>query len=145
MKILLNCLTILFIFLTVSACKNNIVHGKVLSPEMIEKIKNNHPSKEEVRRLIGEPTFINEGKWYYINTLSTKRVFLKPALVKEEVVIVDFKNNLVNEVNIIDKSADLQNIKMVKDIEDPKGYRPNKFQEAIYNLQRFKANPRHKF
>jgi len=134
---------LIFTLLLIPACKSKVIHGKVINPQIIEKLR--HANKEQVKKLVGEPSLIADGKWYYIYTISEQRAFLAPKLVKEEAVIINFSKDHVSDVNSIDKSEDIKNIKVQKDIEKTKGFVPNKFQEVVYNLQRFKANPRHKF
>jgi len=95
--------------LLTSACGPKISNGGYVRDDDIkDKIVVGKSTKEDVHTNLGSPSaqssFGNES-WYYITSRQETVAFLKPQIVKEDVIQIEFDNaGVVKAVNNYDKS-----------------------------------------
>ena len=76
-------------------------HGKALTKDVLNKLKINKTTKEDVIELFGNPssssTFDNN-TWYYMSLQKKGTSILKPKITDQEVIQLKFKNNILIEI-----------------------------------------------
>jgi outer membrane protein assembly factor BamE (lipoprotein component of BamABCDE complex) len=132
MKIKIKLLYNIIIILFLSSCVA-VNRGKILDKEEISKIDIGLTNRENVVNLIGFPSFksnFDKDKWVYYAYKTRKILFLKPTLIEQEVLILEFdgesdivKNMFLytinsNEYKLYDNSTslDVNDSNVIKDI-----------------------------
>lgn len=132
---------VIFVVVLVSACTIKTQdHGYDFNNEDLKKLKVQRPSKEEVRRIMGEPSVISSidtNSWYYISLKTKNIAILKPKISKYKVLELKFdKKDRVYEV--IDYSNDkIKKLDFNKWESPSRGSKDDLLQDFIYNMGRF--------
>ena len=64
--------------------------------------------KEDVKNLIGNPSFVINDVWYYATTVKKHRAFFPPQVLTHEVYALSFADNTVTDIKHITEK-DIQN------------------------------------
>ncbi len=106
------------------ACSTTVNHGIIIKPNDISAIKLNLTRREDVRTIIGEPSFIWQEKWYYISTIVKQQAFFTPKIIKHDAYAISFQGDVVSVIEHFDeKDIKHQKIKIQKiKVEKPNLY-----------------------
>ena len=88
----------IFIILFFVACSTTVNHGVILKDKDISAIKINLTRAEDVRTILGEPSFVWNEKWYYISSTTRQRAFFKPKVEKHNAYAISFHKNIVSQI-----------------------------------------------
>jgi len=94
---------ILILFL-ISACSTTVNHGLVIKENDVSAIMPNVTRREDVRTILGEPSFIWNEKWHYVSTKKKYRAFLLPKIEKHDVYTISFNGDIVQDIKHITES-----------------------------------------
>lgn len=90
------------LLLTLTACSSTTnIHGSLIKPADVDKLRVGVHTKQEVIRLLGTPSTVstlNEEKWYYITDVTVTEPLKRPYLKERQVFGVSF-----NKENKLDK------------------------------------------
>lgn len=93
---------VLGLALLLTACAGTTqIHGSLVKPADIDKLRIGVHNQQQVMRILGTPTTIstlNEEKWYYITDVKIKKPLAKPELKSRQVVGLVF-----NKEGILDR------------------------------------------
>ena len=84
--------------LLITACSTTINHGIVIKDRDISAIKPQLTRTEDVRTILGEPSFIWKEKWYYVSTATKQRAFFTPQIEKHNAYAISFRGNTVSKI-----------------------------------------------
>ena len=90
----------IFVMLLLLACSTTANHGVILKERDISAIKINLTRAEDVRTILGEPSFIWKAKWYYISSVTKQRAFFNPKLKNTKPMPYHSKTVLFRKLNI---------------------------------------------
>ena len=93
---------LLLIFLV--SCTTNSTHGVILPENNISAIIPNITRREDVRNLLGSPSFVVEEKWHYATTVKKYRAFFLPKVLKHDVYVISFQDDVVSNVEHVVES-----------------------------------------
>ena len=88
----------IFIILLFVSCSTTVHRGVILKENDISAIKINLTRSEDVRTILGEPSFIWKEKWYYISSTEKQRAFFNPKIEKHESYAISFNSNTVSQI-----------------------------------------------
>lgn len=129
------------IFLALGACSPKVdAGGYVNETNVKEQIFPGKTTREEVQNLMGSPSsqssFGNE-TWYYITNRKEGYAFLKPEVVQQDVVSIEFDQaGIVNKVESYDRNSG-QEFDLVKRTTPTEGHSLGFFEQALGNVGRF--------
>lgn len=93
---------LLGLLLTLTSCAGTSqIHGSLIKPADVDKLRIGVHSKQQVMRLLGSPSTVstlNQEKWYYITDITVTEPLKKPYLKERQVFVVSF-----NEEGKLDK------------------------------------------
>jgi outer membrane protein assembly factor BamE (lipoprotein component of BamABCDE complex) len=79
------------------------VQGNVVDPDLLSQIKPGEIKKEEVQALIGTPSSVSpfdQNTWYYISKSTRRFAFLKPEILEQKVIEIEFdKKGMVTAIH----------------------------------------------
>ena len=84
-----------FLFLLSSCSQNQVVDGQYPPQYNLKEIIVGDHSKDDVLDILGTPSTIpsfDKNKWFYIEITREKIAFLKPKLINQKVLQIDFDN-----------------------------------------------------
>lgn len=84
-----------FLLLVLTSCVTTVEHGVIIKERDLSAIMPNITRKEDVRTLLGEPSFEWKAKWYFISTKKSYRAFLAPKIEKHSVYVFAFVDDVV--------------------------------------------------
>jgi len=92
-----------FLALTVGACSVPVdPRGNLPTEAQLSQIKPGVTDKASVTRILGSPSTVaafDTDTWYYVSQKTKEVAFLKPELLDQEVLIVDFdKKGVVSDI-----------------------------------------------
>jgi outer membrane protein assembly factor BamE (lipoprotein component of BamABCDE complex) len=93
------------------SCATNVTHGVMLPENNISAIIPNITRREDVRNLLGSPSFIVEERWHYATTVKRYRAFFLPKVLKHDIYIISFQGEVVSNVEHVAES-DIQKEKV---------------------------------
>ncbi|MGV2432168.1 MAG UNVERIFIED_CONTAM: outer membrane protein assembly factor BamE [Rickettsiaceae bacterium] len=140
-KILL--LTLVFIL---SGCQSVNRRGIYLEDEKIKQIEGGQISREQLVYTIGQPTLkpdYSPDTWYYVSRTLANKSWSKPSLYRQRVVKITFKNDIVENVEVIDTKKH-PNVTIADDFTVSKGTEENPVQTFVKNFGRFNKTNRNK-
>lgn len=83
----------------------DIIHGYPEDESIVSKLKIGMTTKDAAVELLGDPSTkstFNSNIWYYISTQMKSVGFLRPEIVREQVMQLNFKGNVLQEVTFFD-------------------------------------------
>jgi outer membrane protein assembly factor BamE (lipoprotein component of BamABCDE complex) len=86
------------------ACSTTTKHGIIINEKDISAIKINLTRIEDVRAILGEPSFIWKDKWYYVSSATKQRAFFNSKIEKHEVYAMSFQNKTVSQIEHFTKA-----------------------------------------
>jgi len=89
---------IFIILLFVISCSTTINHGVILKKNDISAIKINLTRTEDVRTILGEPSFVWKEKWYYVSSATKQRAFFNAKIEKHDAYAISFHNKTVSQI-----------------------------------------------
>lgn len=95
------------------ACSTTANHGVILKARDISAIKINLTRAEDVRTILGQPSFAWKEKWYYISSTTKQRAFFNPKIEKYEAYAISFQNSIVSQIEHFTKE-DIQHTEIKK-------------------------------
>ncbi len=99
-------LIMMLIFLT--GCKQKTSSGVFLSPQELKKIEECKQKKcpvHEIYSTVGFPVIEEDNRSYYVGTHSERMAFLRPKIIKSEIVELILSKNQLLENSIIHKNT----------------------------------------
>ena len=84
-----------FLFLLSSCSQSQVVDGQYPPQYNLKEIIVGDHSKDDVLDILGTPSTIpsfDKNKWFYIEITREKIAFLKPKLISQKVLQIDFDN-----------------------------------------------------
>ena len=110
-------IAIIFTLLLLVSCSSMYTktRGYFLYPEDLEEIKVGLTNKDNVLNILDNPSlysFMTDNRWIYISYKIEEKMFFKPKLVDSNVVVIDFEDDIVKNLQII--KIDKKNIKMIE-------------------------------
>ena len=84
-----------FLFLLSSCSQSQVVDGQYPPQYNLEELIVGDHSKDDVLDILGTPSTIpsfDKNKWFYIEITREKIAFLKPKLISQKVLQIDFDN-----------------------------------------------------
>jgi len=118
--------------------------GFAPTPGSVEKLEVNSQSREDVVRLIGSPSSVstfNPNVWYYISQKQETWAFLKPVMLEQDVLQLNFNESgrlqAMKKYNL----ADGKDIDMVSRITPTAGKELTILEQIMGNVGRF-SGPR---
>lgn len=133
---------LLFIILLIplTGCKMMHTHGNFIDENTIHKIKETHPTKNELINLIGTPILMpnnSDDTWYYVYRLMSKRAWLQPEVMQQIIVKIQFdKDNIVQDIELIENMQN-EHIAIINDKTKTLGKEENSINTFIKNIGRF--------
>ncbi len=103
----------ILILLLISACSTTVNHGLVIKDSDVSIIVPNLTRREDVRTILGEPSFIWNEKWHYVSTKKKYRAFLLPKIEKHDVYTIVFNGDVVQDIKHLTES-DIQSTQIGK-------------------------------
>ena len=103
-----------------ASCTTTTIHGVIIQPEDISVIIPNVTRMEDVKTLLGQPSFKWKEQWYYVNTVKEYRAFFMPKVKYHNMYIIAFNKNIVlnvehfTEKDIVNKKVEMQKIQTQK-------------------------------
>jgi outer membrane protein assembly factor BamE (lipoprotein component of BamABCDE complex) len=96
-------LAIALLALTLAGCDVPVdPRGNLPTPEQMSQIKPGVTDKATVTRILGSPSSVaafDDSTWYYISQKTKVVAFLKPELLDQQVLIIDFdKKGVVRDI-----------------------------------------------
>ena len=96
----------LLAIIVLSACQPTIHNqGKKIDQDELNMVKKGVHTKQEVEQILGSPSTVStfsDMKWYYIYKKTTASAFLKPEIVEQDVVVLEFdSNNVLAKITIL--------------------------------------------
>ena len=88
---------IVILFL-ISACSTTVNHGLIIKEDDVSIIVPNLTRMEDVRTILGEPSFVWNEKWHYVSTKKKYRAFLLPKIEKHDVYTISFSGDVVQDI-----------------------------------------------
>lgn len=93
-----------------SACvQQQVQHGHVLRPHMVERLSEGTSTKRDVAMLLGSPTLtgtFDDNTWYYITETVEKEALEENEVVARKVLQITFnENGTIEYMNTFDKTA----------------------------------------
>ena len=92
---------VILILLLVSACSTTVNHGLVIKENDVSIIVPNLTRREDVRTILGDPSFVWSEKWHYVSTKKKYRAFLLPKIEKHDVYTIAFNGDVVQDIKHI--------------------------------------------
>ena len=89
---------IFIILLFVISCSTKATHGVILKEKDISAIKINLTRAEDVRTILGEPSFVWKEKWYYVSSVTKQRAFFNAKIEKHDAYAISFHNKTVSQI-----------------------------------------------
>jgi outer membrane protein assembly factor BamE (lipoprotein component of BamABCDE complex) len=89
---------IIFILFLLASCSRTITHGVILNERDTSAITPNLTRQEDVRTLLGNPSFKWNEKWYYASTKKRYKAFFLPNVEKHDVYEIAFENGVVSQM-----------------------------------------------
>jgi outer membrane protein assembly factor BamE (lipoprotein component of BamABCDE complex) len=128
-----------FIFAaSLSSCVDNInLHGTKLKAQDLDKVKTGISKKNDVFKAIGAASIESENIWYYIYFKKNSVGFLKPELIEQEIIEIEFADNdKVQNIKHYSKD-DAIKVAYVKRITPEEEKRVSIFRQILGNAGRF--------
>lgn len=137
--IFMRILAIFFIIISLSSCtKTEIKSGYAEKMEDITSIKTGMTEQQVIDNL-GYPSLTNDfgnKTWYYISRNSEKIAFLRPKIISQHIIAVEFKDGIATNINKYDekdsKNIMISNVK-TKDLDKE----PGAAKQLFGNIGRF--------
>ena len=111
---------LIIITIILSSCTTTNHHGIIIDENDIKAIKPQITRMEDVKNILGTPSFIWKEKWHYISTTVTQKAFFKPKIIQHNAYVIAFKNKTVSNIqhydinNITHTQIKKQKIKFTK-------------------------------
>lgn len=105
-----------------SSCVATVEHGVIIKERDISVITPNVTRREDVRNILGEPSFEWKAKWYFVSTKKSYRAFLNPKVEKHTVYAVAFVDDVVISIEKYTQD-DIKTTPLI--LEDIKVTKPN--------------------
>ena len=129
----------------VGGCDNNMeARGFAAPPGSVEKLEINAQSREDVVRLIGNPSAIatfNPNIWYFISQKQEQFAFLKPQVREQSVLQLTFNESGRLQAIKNYEMKDGQDVAMVARITPTAGKELTVLEQLLGNIGRF-SGPR---
>lgn len=129
-----------------SGCQSVNTRGTFIDDNMLDQVKGQKLSKDELLYTLGTPTLkpdYSANKWYYVSRTVRNKAWAEPKLIKQRIVEIVFKDNLVDEVNVMDRKYQ-PNVPISKDATISKGTEENPLQTFVKNFGRFNKSKKGK-
>lgn len=90
---------IAFSFFGLMSCATKVTHGIILEDRNLAVVAPKITRKEDVKTLLGSPSFIFDNKWYYVTTIKEYRAFFTPKVLKHDLYEISFSDETVDSIN----------------------------------------------
>ena len=114
--------------------------GYVKDAQWKEKIMLGTTTQDEVLTNFGSPSArstFGSDSWYYITSRKEAYAFLKPEIVEQEVVRIDFdERGIVSQVETFDKNQS-KDFELAKRVTPTEGHALGFFEQILGNIGRF--------
>lgn len=99
---------LLFVSFLFVSCSRTVTHGVIFNERDISAIIPNLTRQEDVRTLLGNPSFKWKEKWYYASTKKRYKAFFLPKVEKHDVYEISFEDGVVLQMKHFTES-DIKN------------------------------------
>lgn len=117
-------------------------HGYVKAGDWKEQVAIGRTSKDEVLAAFGSPSAQNSfgaETWYYISSRQETVAFLKPEVVEQDVVRIEFDQaGIVSDVTAFDKNSGKE-FSLVKRTTPTEGHSMGVVEQLLGNIGRFNS------
>ncbi|MFQ5956031.1 MAG: outer membrane protein assembly factor BamE [Kiloniellales bacterium] len=118
--------------------------GNLPDPERLQEIEIGRHGRLEVADILGSPSTIgsfSDKRWYYISRRTSRLAFLKPEILDQRVVVIDFDDDgIVRSVREL-TADDRREIEMVGRTTPTAGQSITVVQQLLGNVGRFNKPP----
>lgn len=123
-----------------SSCLSKVIsHGYPEDERLVEKLQIGTTTSTQAAEILGDPSSkatFDPNTWYYISTKMKAVGFLKPTVIKEQVMRLHFKNDKLDEVAFFD-NLNSKPIVFNKDKSLVKGDDSGVLKDFFHNFGRF--------
>lgn len=130
---------IIIALIALSGCQSVNSRGTFIDDNMLDQVRGQKLTKDQLLYTLGTPTLkptYSPNKWYYVSRNVRNKSWNKPKLMKQRIVEVIFKDDLVEDI-IVHDSKYQPDIKISKDATISKGTEENPIQTFVKNFGRF--------
>lgn len=81
------------LLLGLCGCETIDVHGHVVEPNQLKKIKVGETNKKQITEVLGTPSAIstfNNNTWFYMSEVTSTRAFFSPTILKSNITRLEF-------------------------------------------------------
>jgi outer membrane protein assembly factor BamE (lipoprotein component of BamABCDE complex) len=145
-EIYMNRLIVIIIALTLSSCQSVNTRGTFIDDAAIDQAKNQQMTKDQLLYTLGEPTLkpdYSPNKWYYVSRTVRNKAWAEPSLMKQRIVEVVFKGDMVDEINVLDRKYQ-PSIPISRESTVSRGTEENPVQTFVKNFGRFNKSKKAK-
>jgi outer membrane protein assembly factor BamE (lipoprotein component of BamABCDE complex) len=145
-RFIMNKMAVLLLALLLSSCQSLNTRGVFIEDSKIKQITSQETSKEQLLLTLGVPTLkpdYSPDTWYYISRTLENKPWATPKVVKQRVVQVTFKGDIVDKLEVIDNKHKT-NITIVTARTKVHGTEENPVQSFVKNFGRFNKTPKPK-
>jgi outer membrane protein assembly factor BamE (lipoprotein component of BamABCDE complex) len=126
-----------------AACSPKVdTGGYIVENDLKSQLVRGQTTKEEIQQKFGSPSSqssFGPDTWYYITTRKEAVGFLKPEVVQQDVLRIEFDQaGVVNSVQSYDKN-DARQFSMTKRTTPTEGHRMGFVEQVVGNIGRFNA------
>ena len=98
----------LSILVVLNGCQPSIHNqGKKIDDDELSQIQKGVNTKSDVLQILGSPSIVSsfaDNKWYYVYKQTKTRAFLKPDVLEQDVVTIEFgPNEVISNIKILDE------------------------------------------
>lgn len=129
----------LLLLLTLTSCKTIYSRGQYVDDAQVDSLMNKKMTKEEITEMLGSPTLVSDyskDTWYYAQRNLLQRAWLKPKVVSQRVVQIDFAKNVTSKVEVFN-DADIKDIVVASEYTKSPGTEKNALQSFVRNFAKF--------
>lgn len=144
-KLRISSIFLVFLLLFTTSCIKTVQPiGYTFDEKMLEKIIPNESSQAVVQQFLGSPSsksVFGKETWFYIAQQYENRAFLKPILVSQKVVAIEFDNQVVSAIKTY-TANDVKDVELVKDATPAEGHDIGIAGQLLGNIGRFNSKGR---
>ena len=121
-------------------CSGNLnEHGNLPKPGEVASIEVGSTTRAQVQARLGTPAAVaafDDNSWYYLGSSVEKFMFFDPEVVKRDLIVIRFDDDVVSAIDHLDKD-DGRDIAVVARETETRGRSFSLLQQLIGNLGRF--------
>lgn len=126
-------------FFILNGCQTIETRGQFIQNDLVSELKAQKTTKAEVVRSLGTPTLVSlygDNSWYYVERTTSQRAWLVPKIIGQRIVKIDFDNDVVREVKIVNGVRG-EDVLIVDEYTKTYGTELSGIQKFIKNFGRF--------